>query len=202
MENLIAKLLQDYEQGKMSRRGLIKSLAFAATAASAASLKPAAAAEGNVIKAVHLNHISYSVADYGKSRDWYADVFGMKVLKDDHKGLARLAVGDSEFVIRNRESASVPVPVIDHICFTIPDWENLRGCPESGACEVVKPEDWTSEWVKKTQNRFTIADWQNIKGGAGEELKRRNVKFKSANQVSFHILDPDGYEVQIGGVNQ
>ena len=73
---------------------------------------------------------------------------------------------------------------------------------EHGLWEFVKPEDWTPEWVKKIQNRFTIADWQNIRGGAGEELKRRDVKFKSANQVSFHILDPDGYEVQIGGVNQ
>jgi len=198
MENVIAKLLQDYEQGKMSRRGLIKTLAFAATAASAASLTPAAAAEGKVIKAVHLNHVSYTVPDYGKTRDWYADLFGMKVMDDNHKNRAVVAVGESQIDIRTGQ----PGPLIDHICFTIADWEKIRGCPESGACEFVKPEDWTPEWVKKVQNRFTIADWQNIKGGAGEELKRRNIKFKSANQVSFHILDPDGYEVQIGGVNQ
>jgi len=198
MENVIAMLLQDYEQGKMSRRGLIKTLAFAATAASAASLKPAAAAEGNVIKAVHLNHVSYTVPDYAKTRDWYADLFGMKVMDENHKNRAVLAVGDSQLDIRTGEAPAH----VDHICFTLADWEKVRGCPESGACEFVKPEDWTPEWVKKIQNRFTIADWQNIKGGAGEELKRRDVKFKSANQVSFHILDPDGFEVQIGGVNQ
>jgi catechol 2,3-dioxygenase-like lactoylglutathione lyase family enzyme len=198
MENVIAKLLQDYEQGKMSRRGLIKTLAFAATAASAANLKPSAAAEGKVIKAVHLNHVSYTVPDYAKTRDWYVDLFGMKVMDDNHKNRAVLAVGESQLDIRTGQ----PAPLVDHICFTLADWEKIRGCPESGSCEFVKPEDWTPEWVKKIQNRFTIADWQNIRGGAGEELKRRDVKFKSANQVSFHILDPDGYEVQIGGVNQ
>ena len=44
MESLIAKLLQDFEHGKMDRRQLIKSLAVAATAAAAAA--PAASAAG------------------------------------------------------------------------------------------------------------------------------------------------------------
>jgi hypothetical protein len=38
MENVIAKLLEDFEGGKMSRRQLIQSLAMAALAAPAASL--------------------------------------------------------------------------------------------------------------------------------------------------------------------
>ena len=41
MEHMIARLLQDFEQGKMTRRQLIQSLALAATAASA--VRPAAA---------------------------------------------------------------------------------------------------------------------------------------------------------------
>ena len=43
MEHIIAKLLQDFEQGKMNRRQLIQSLAMAATAASAAAPAKAAA---------------------------------------------------------------------------------------------------------------------------------------------------------------
>ena len=79
MEHLIAKLLQDFEQGKMNRRQLIQSLALAATAASAVSTPaPAAAADGKVFKAVAFNHVSYQVADYTKSRDFYAALFGMK----------------------------------------------------------------------------------------------------------------------------
>ena len=76
MEHIIAKLLQDFEQGKMNRRQLIQSLAMAATAASAAA--PALAAE-SPFKAVAVNHISYQVKDYKVTRDFYADLFGMRL---------------------------------------------------------------------------------------------------------------------------
>src|SRR4029077_1450058 len=194
MEQIIAKFLQDFEQGKMNRRQLIQSLAFLATAGAAASARPAAAAENKVLKAINLNHISYTVADYAKTRDWYAELFGMKILEDNHKGRAVLGVGESHMDVRTGPSA----PLVDHICFTIADWEKIRGCPEPGGCAYVKPEDWTPEVVEKIQKRFTVDEWKNTKGGVGEDLKRRNIKFKSANQVSFHILDPDGFEVQIG----
>ena len=85
MEHVIAKLLHDFENGRMTRRQLIQSLALAATAASAASAAPAAAPEGTVLKATYVNHVGYQVADYGKSRDWYAELFGLKVTLDDGK---------------------------------------------------------------------------------------------------------------------
>ncbi len=72
MEHIIAKLLHDFEHGHMSRRQLIQSLALTATAASAAGAAPLAA-EGGGFKATTVNHISYSVADYKKTRDFYAD---------------------------------------------------------------------------------------------------------------------------------
>src|SRR5438034_5691274 len=77
MEHIIAKLLQEFEHGRMSRRQLIKSLA--ATAASSMATSPAAAgaAEGRIFKARAFNHVSYQVADYRKSRDFYAGLFGM-----------------------------------------------------------------------------------------------------------------------------
>jgi catechol 2,3-dioxygenase-like lactoylglutathione lyase family enzyme len=134
MENLIAKLLGDFEHGKMTRRQLIQSLALAATAASATSAVPAVAAAapgGTVVKTAYLNHVGFQVADYKKSRDWYADLFGMKVALDDGKK-ANLAVGESLVIFHNRQSASTPI--IDHICFTIADWDkdkSVRGAVEA-----------------------------------------------------------------------
>jgi catechol 2,3-dioxygenase-like lactoylglutathione lyase family enzyme len=136
MENLIAKLLGDFEHGKMTRRQLIQSLALAATAASATSAvtavaAPAAAPGGTIVKTAYLNHIGFQVADYKKSRDWYADLFGMKVALDDGKK-ANLAVGESLVIFHNRQSASTPI--IDHICFTIADWDkdkSVRGAVEA-----------------------------------------------------------------------
>jgi catechol 2,3-dioxygenase-like lactoylglutathione lyase family enzyme len=131
MEHIIAKLLQNFEEGKMTRRQLIQSLALAATAASATGAAPAAAADKYVVKTTYLNHVGYQVADYRKSRDWYADLFGMKVVLDDGKK-ANLAVGESLLIFHNRQSPSTPV--IDHICFTVADWDkdkSVRGAVEA-----------------------------------------------------------------------
>ena len=83
MEHIIANLLSDFEHGKMTRRQLIQSLALTATAASAMGAAPlAAAAEGKGFKAVAVNHISYQVADYARTRDFYVDLLGMKAVAD------------------------------------------------------------------------------------------------------------------------
>ena len=116
MEHVIAKLLQDFEQGKMNRRQLIKSLAVAATAASAA---PATSAEGKPLQALYINHVSYQVADYTKVRDFYVDLFGMKVTEDDGKQ-CRLVFGNNMLIPRNRPSGT---PKVDHIAYTVTNWD-------------------------------------------------------------------------------
>jgi catechol 2,3-dioxygenase-like lactoylglutathione lyase family enzyme len=133
MEHIIAKLLQNFEEGKMTRRQLIQSLALAATAASATGAVPAAAADKYVVKTTYLNHVGYQVADYAKSRDWYADLFGMKVVLDDGKK-ANLAVGESLLIFHNRQSPSTPI--IDHICFTVADWDKDKSVRGAVAAEL------------------------------------------------------------------
>lgn len=134
MEHVIAKLVQNFEQGKLTRRELIQSLTLAATAAPALSATPSAAAEGNLIKAVYLNHVGYEVADYAKSRDWYANLFGMKVESDDGKRRASLALGESLLILHTRQSANTPV--VDHICFTIADWDQDKALKGAVAAEL------------------------------------------------------------------
>jgi catechol 2,3-dioxygenase-like lactoylglutathione lyase family enzyme len=133
MENLIARLLQDFEHGKMTRRQLIQSLALAATAASAAGAAPAPAGESSPLKAVYLNHVGYQVADYKKSRDWYAEMFGMKVALDDGKK-ANMAVGESLLIFHTRQSASTPT--VDHVCLTLADWDKDPSVKEKVAAEL------------------------------------------------------------------
>jgi catechol 2,3-dioxygenase-like lactoylglutathione lyase family enzyme len=134
MEHVIARLLQDFEHGKMTRRQLIQSLALVATAASATSAVPAAAADSHVVKTTYLNHVGYQVADYAKSRDWYADLFGMKVVLDDGKKKANLAVGESLVIFHTRQSASTPV--VDHVCFTVADWDKDKSVRGAVAAEL------------------------------------------------------------------
>jgi catechol 2,3-dioxygenase-like lactoylglutathione lyase family enzyme len=162
MEHIMAKLLQDFEQGKMTRRQLIQSLALAGTAV-AASAAPAAAADSKVAQAVYINHVSYQVADYAKTRDFYADLFGMKVSRDDGKQ-CRLSVGDSLIIARNRPSDT---PRVDHIAYSIANWDTDK----------------------------------KVRDAVGAELKRRGLEVRETTG-SFHIKDPDGFEVQMGGKDQ
>src|SRR5882757_10572487 len=117
MESIIARLVQDFEQGKMSRRQLIKSLSF--TAAAAAGMAPAARAAGKPLEALYVNHISYQVNDYKKVRDFYVDLLGMKVTEDDGKP-CRLVFGNNMLIPRNRASGPAKV---DHIAYTITNWD-------------------------------------------------------------------------------
>jgi catechol 2,3-dioxygenase-like lactoylglutathione lyase family enzyme len=132
MEHVIAKLLHDFEDGKMNRRQLIQSLALAATAATASATSAAATGAG-VLKATYLNHVGYQVADYGKSRDWYAELFGLKVLADDGKK-ANLGVGESQLIFHPRKSPTTPV--VDHVCLTIANWDTDKNVREEVETEL------------------------------------------------------------------
>jgi catechol-2,3-dioxygenase len=83
MENMIANLLEDFEHGRMTRRQLVKSLALIGVAGGAT---PVSEEKSKGFKAVAVNHISYQVNDYAKTRDFYADLLGMKVVKDTGTG--------------------------------------------------------------------------------------------------------------------
>lgn len=161
MEQIIAKLVHEFEQGKLTRRQLIQNLTIAATAATAASGVPAAAAEGKVLTATNFNHVSLQVTDYAKSRDFYAGLFGMKVSEDDGKQ-CRLSFGNNILIVRNRQ----PAPKVDHVA-------------------------------------YTIANWDQEKEAAEAELKRRGLKIVQGDiKTSLHVLDPDGFQVQFGGLRQ
>src|SRR6266542_2246019 len=133
MEHIITKLLQDFEQGKMTRRQLIQSLALTATAASALDAVPASAApaEGYVAKAVSMNHVSYQVADYKKVRDFYAGLFGMNVSRDDGMQ-CRLSFGDNILIVRNRQ----PSQKVDHIAYTIANWDTDKSVKPAVEAEL------------------------------------------------------------------
>jgi catechol-2,3-dioxygenase len=160
MEHLIARLLQDFEHGHMTRRQLIQSLALTATAASAAGAAPAAAAEPAAFHSIAVNHISYQVKDYTKTRDFYRDLMGMQVTQDNGKQ-CYLTFGDhgSWLLARNARDAA-QAPKVDHIAYTVKNWD-----------------------AKKAE----------------AELRRRGLEPRVDTENSFHVKDPDGFDLQISG---
>lgn len=157
MEHIVAKLLQDFELGKMNRRQLIQSITVAATAAAATA--PTARAAESPFKAVTVNHISYNVADYKRTRDFYVDLLGMGVKQDNDKNQCYLTFGDSFLLPRNVRAGRTP-PLVDHIAYTI--------------------ENWDQKQVK-------------------EELEKRGLNPREDTADSYHIKDPDGFDLQISG---
>jgi catechol 2,3-dioxygenase-like lactoylglutathione lyase family enzyme len=144
--------------GEMTRRQLIKSLSVVAAVAADATV--GSAANGKGFKAVAVNHISYQVNDYARTRDFYADLLGMKVMGDTGKQF-ELVLGDSNtFVIpRNAPQGSTP-PRIDHIAYTIETWD---------------------------------------KNAVKAELERRGLNPQEDTENSFHVKDPNGFDLQISG---
>ena len=123
MENIIAKLLRDFENGHMSRRQLIGSLALAATAASTASAAGPPTVQTTGFKAISVDHISYQVSDYAKARDWYADLLGMTVAGDNGESSCQLQFGDSLLIARNGGEGATG-PTVDHMAYKIENWDS------------------------------------------------------------------------------
>ncbi len=179
MELTIAKLLQAFEQGKISRRQLIRNLAVAATAAHA--LQPSEPARAAVpaprvapFRTVSLDHVSYAVADYGRSRDFYVDLMGWEVQDDNGESQATLRIGDvGDIIVRNSrrpvsQASNVPgrppvTGVINHIAWRIEDFDT----------DAVR-EELEARGLNPRRDQGGVDDYD-----------------------SYHVLDPDGWDLQI-----
>lgn len=204
MENIIAKLLRDFEDGCMNRRQLIQSIAIAATAAmggAASAQTPAGQSAGvkdSPFKTVELDHISYQVKDYRVTRDFYAELMGMEVKNDNGKTQCELYFGNSMLLARNHfrprggEGAGAtpaaaapaaaqaaappqaggrptPTSLVDHIAYRIYNWD-------------------TDQVREELLRRKLMADTTRPDTGGG-----------IPGYSSFHVSDPDGYNLQISG---
>jgi catechol 2,3-dioxygenase-like lactoylglutathione lyase family enzyme len=142
MEGFVAHKLNEYATGKLSRRGLIETLTLAATTAYAGGAK---AAEQSGLKMALINHISYNCPNYKQAADWYVKAFNLEPIgATDHDvalpfgkkgeqpyGVTATDVPLTHLIIRSRDlnapaanGAARPKSeaVIDHICYTIADF--------------------------------------------------------------------------------
>jgi catechol 2,3-dioxygenase-like lactoylglutathione lyase family enzyme len=185
MEAFAAVKLQEFEQGKISRRKLIETLVAAATATTATTAG-AKAAEEPAVKVVSVNHISYTNPNYRQAADWYSKVFNLQQVNDDgHNvnlpfgnqgtqpyGVNARDVGPTFLICRTREltgtigTTGVQRPkatcVVDHMAYTVADFDRERVKADLIAMGVEKVRD----------------------GGA----------------FSLHMADPFGYDIQISGL--
>jgi catechol 2,3-dioxygenase-like lactoylglutathione lyase family enzyme len=170
MEPVIARLLDQFETGRLTRRQLIQALAAAALAAAP---QAPAAAQATSFRTLNLDHLNYDVTDYRRTRDFYAGLLGMTVANDDGKQACELHFGEARGVgVRDRTMMSIrtaPAARIDHFAFRIDDWDTAR----------VQAE------LERRGLKARLA-----RGGA----------LDTPNYVSLTVQDPDGVGVQISGI--
>lgn len=131
----MARRFTGADRGRIDRRQLLKALGlitgdlvFAAPAIRAAAEFGATLAQvstpgGKTFPVTTVNHLALSSNNYAKSRDFYVDLFGMRVAWDDGRGCA-LEFGSvtSPNGIYIRPAARGAKPTIGHIAFGIPNF--------------------------------------------------------------------------------
>jgi catechol 2,3-dioxygenase-like lactoylglutathione lyase family enzyme len=183
MEGFVARHVDDYQNGKISRRRLIEILTLAATTAYAG--RQARGAEQPGLKAALVNHVSYTCPDFRRAADWYSMVFNLDQVgatardvalpfgKKGEKpyGVSAEDVPLTHLICRTRPLAApagntparrTAKAAIDHICVTVADFDRERAKAQLNAMGV-----------------------KNVRDGG---------------PFSVYVNDPFGYEVQIAGL--
>ena len=206
MEAVIAGLLKDFEDGRMSRRQLIQSLALAAAAAmpagAALAQAPAAASKPPIPQAfepapwktVWLDHISYAVTDYRKSTAFYRDLMGWTVRNDNGTNQATLDInGIGGIIIRNRRAPAEGQPASAAAPATTAPPATANAQP-AAAQRTRAPITGVINHVS-----WGVQPWDTDKVKA--ELENRGLTPRpdmvGENFKSFHVTDPDGWDLQI-----
>jgi len=206
MESVIAGLLKDFEDGKMTRRQLIQSLALAAAAAApgASALAQTAAAqpkppipqafEPTGWKTVWLDHISFQVSDYRRSAAFYRDLMGWTIRNDNGTSQATLNInGLGGIIIRNGRA---------------PNAQAAAGAAPPAAASAAPPAAGAQGGGRANRPPLTgvinhiswgVQPWDTDKVKA--ELEKRGLNPRpdmvGENFKSFHVYDPDGWDLQI-----
>lgn len=212
METVIAGMLKDFEDGRMTRRQLIQSLALVAAGAvpGATALAQTApripqAFEPTGWKTVWLDHISYAVSDYRRSTAFYRDLMGWTIRNDNGTSQATLNInGIGGIIIRNRrapaegQTAAAPngqpagaaQPAAGASAATV----QAGGAPGGGRGGARPPLTGVINHVS-----WGVQPWDTEKVKA--ELEKRGLNPRpdmvGENFKSWHVTDPDGWDLQI-----
>jgi catechol 2,3-dioxygenase-like lactoylglutathione lyase family enzyme len=208
VEQNIAKLLKDLEQGKVSRRQILNAFGLGAVGACALAAVPrrvtalafrtpqAPAAKGKAFPVTTVNHLSYATTDYVKTRDWYVDLFGMAIAWDDGKGCA-LEFGDPVNGLYLRNVAAGAKPTINHFAFGIPNivpqLAGMKAEMERWGLKNIRP-DGEHGWIADDPAGYMLNTWVPVKdaamfpGAAQPCAEAASAKCKDAYQAGLKNL--------------
>lgn len=147
MFGFAATKLDEFEQGKISRRQLIQTLTVAATATGAATAAQGAQQVG--VTPALINHVSYTCPNFKQAADWYSKLFNLDQVgvKDTEITLPFAKMGEQPYgttakdippsflLVRTRDANAPaangqPRPkatcVVNHMAYTVADFDSAR----------------------------------------------------------------------------
>lgn len=134
MNHSVVRLLEDAEDGRIGRRELLRALGSGVAGACAAgavagngfvaagSRQAAPAGPRKTFPVTTMNHVRYEATNYVRTRDWYVDLFGMRIAWDNGSQCAlefgSLTTPEGLYI---RNIAPGAKPDIDHFGFGVPN---------------------------------------------------------------------------------
>jgi catechol 2,3-dioxygenase-like lactoylglutathione lyase family enzyme len=135
MEAIISNLLDRFEQGALTRRGLIQGLAMLTAAAGAASVAPA---QETGLKGTRIDHISIQVTDLPRAVAFYEKVFGLTVLGEDKPNeISRLGSGKIIVSLHHKK----PTGIVDHFAIGVENFNKARVTEQLKAFGITPEEN-------------------------------------------------------------
>jgi catechol 2,3-dioxygenase-like lactoylglutathione lyase family enzyme len=185
MQGFVATKLNEFEKGKISRRGLIEALTVAATTVYGGAAK--AQESDPALKVALINHISLSCPDYQKTADWYSQVFNLE----------QTAPGEADTNLPFGRQGEKPVGVTaDDVPVTfIITRTRAQDAPAANSGQVRRQARARIDHIS-----YSVADFDAARAEA--ELRRLgagNVRVDNVGTV--HCTDPDGFTLQVSGID-
>jgi catechol 2,3-dioxygenase-like lactoylglutathione lyase family enzyme len=133
MEAIISDLLNRFENGALTRRGLIQGLAMLTAAGASQAQVP-----GGALKAAKIDHMSIQVSDLPRSIAFYQKIFGLTTVSEDKPNeIVRLGVGTKALVSLHHKS---PTGLVDHFAIGVENF-NKDAVTRELKTRGVTPED-------------------------------------------------------------
>ena len=183
MFGFAATKLDEFEQGKISRRKLIETLTLAATTVAATGGAKAAQASGVTVSAI--NHVSYTCPNFKQAADWYSKIFNLDQVgvKDTEITLPFGKMGEQPYGVTAKD---VP-PTFLLVRTRDANAPAANGQPRPKATNVVN------------HMAYTVADFDSARVTA--ELTAMGVKnIRGTGPNALHMDDVFGYDVEICGL--
>ena len=134
MEAIISNMLNRFERGALTRRGLIQGLAMLTSAGAAADAQAPKAA----LKAAKIDHMSIQVSDLPRSIAFYQKLFGLTVVSEDKPNeIVRLGTGTKALVSLHHKS---PTGLVDHFAIGVENF-NREAVTRELKARGATPED-------------------------------------------------------------